>query len=160
MTSTKLFKMTLLTILRILLGAMVLFMDHRVQTAKTGWPSITLPADDPTLPLILDLAKEAPGKEMKQWPQGYPLRYMLKLYQRSADLHGHPRENRTIGAKMVRLVKPSAKAVRPLRGEFLCPYNPGRERREEVCRAKGVFVCCFWLVSRLVKCDFQRIVSF
>lgn len=118
LTSTKLFKMAILTILRILFWGMVFFMEHRVQIAKAGWPSITLLADDLSLPLNLDLAKEAPGKEIKSRPQGYPLRYMLKLYQRSADLHGHPRENRTIGAKMVRLVKPSANAVRPLRGEF------------------------------------------
>ncbi|XP_040589668.1 bone morphogenetic protein 15 [Mesocricetus auratus] len=108
--------MALLTILRILFWGMVFFMEHRVQMAKAGWPSVTLLADDPILPLNLDLAKEAPDKEMKSRPQGYPLRYMMKLYQRSADLHGHPRENRTIGAKMVRLVKPSANAVRPLRG--------------------------------------------
>lgn len=118
MTSTKLFKMAILTILRILFWGMVFFMEHGVQIAKARWPSITLLADDLSLPLNLDLAKEAPGKEMKPRPQGYPLRYMLKLYQRSADLHGHPRENRTIGAKMVRLVKPSANAVRRLRGEF------------------------------------------
>ncbi|XP_052606661.1 bone morphogenetic protein 15 [Peromyscus californicus insignis] len=110
--------MALLTILRILFWGMVFFMEHRVQMAKAGWPSNTPLADEPTLPLILNLAKEAPDKEMKPWPQGYPLRYMLKLYQRSADLHGHPRENRTVGAKMVRLVKPSANAVRPLRGSW------------------------------------------
>ncbi|KAK7799554.1 hypothetical protein U0070_003351 [Myodes glareolus] len=110
--------MAILTILRILFWGMVFFMEHRIQTAKAGWPSITLLADDLSLPLNLDLAKEAPGKGMKPRPQGYPLRYMLKLYQRSADLHGHPRENRTIGAKMVRLVKPSANAVRPLRGPW------------------------------------------
>ncbi|KAH0503679.1 Bone morphogenetic protein 15 [Microtus ochrogaster] len=33
-------------------------------------------------------------------------------------MHGRPRENRTIGAKMVRLIKPSANAVRPLRGPW------------------------------------------
>ncbi|XP_021009759.1 bone morphogenetic protein 15 [Mus caroli] len=110
--------MALLTIFRILLWGMVLFMEQRVQMAKPGWPSTALLADDPTLPSILNLAKDAPGKEMKQWPQGYPLRYMLKLYHRSADPHGHPRENRTIGAKMVRLVKPSANTVRPPRGSW------------------------------------------
>lgn len=110
--------MALLTILRILLWGMVLFMEHKVQMAKVEWPSTTLLAENPTLPSSLDLAKEAPGKEMKQWLQGYPLRYMLKLYQRSADPHGHPRENRTIGAKMVRLIKPSASAMRLLRGPW------------------------------------------
>lgn len=108
--------------------------------AKPGWPSTALLADDPTLPSILDLAKEAPGKEIKQWPQGYPLRYMLKLYHRSADPHGHPRENRTIGAKMVRLVKPSANTVRPPRGEFLHPMQPYRGEIEGRCvdRSFGV----------------------
>lgn len=141
MTSSKLFKMAILTILRILFWGMVFFMEHRVQIAKAEWPSISLLADDLSLPLNLDLAKEAPGKE-KLRPQGYPLRYMLKLYQRSADLHGHPRENRTIGAKMVRLIKPSANAVRPLRGEFKCPIQPSRDRRGEMCRQKGGLVCC------------------
>lgn len=121
--------MALLTILRILLWGMVLFMEHKVQMAKVEWPSTTLLAENPTLPSSLDLAKEAPGKEMKQWPQGYPLRYMLKLYQRSADPHGHPRENRTIGAKMVRLIKPSASAMRLLRGEFL--HHATQQGREE-----------------------------
>lgn len=133
--------MAFLTILRILLWGMVLCMEHGVQMAKAGWPPTALLADDPTLPSILDLAKEAPGKDMKRWPQGYPLRYMLKLYQRSADPHGHPRENRTIGAKMVRLVKPSANAVRPLRGECSCPIQP--YRGEKMCTRKGVWVCCF-----------------
>ncbi|KAL1767033.1 bone morphogenetic protein 15 [Sigmodon hispidus] len=110
--------MALLKILRILFWGMVFFMEHRVQMAKAEWTSITPLPEDPSLPMILDLAKEASGKEMKSWPQGYPLRYMLKLYQRSADLHGHPRENRTIGAKMVRLVKPSVNTVRPLRGSW------------------------------------------
>ncbi|KAB1253320.1 Bone morphogenetic protein 15 [Camelus dromedarius] len=43
---------------------------------------------------------------------------MLELYQRSADMHGHPRENRTIGATMVRLVKPLANVARHLRVSF------------------------------------------
>lgn len=125
--------MALFTVLRILLCGMVLSMEQKVQMAKAGLPSTALLADNPTLPSILDLAKEAPGKEVKQWPQGYPLRYMLKLYQRSADPLGHPRENRTIGAKMVRLIKPSANTVRPPRGEILQPLQSYRgEKRGDV----------------------------
>ncbi|XP_001496273.1 bone morphogenetic protein 15 [Equus przewalskii] len=111
--------MVLLSILRILLWGLVLFREHRVQMAKVGQPSIALPAEVPTLPLILELLEEAPAKQQGK-PQvlGHPLRYMLELYQRSADAHGHPRENRTIGATMVRLVKPLTNVARPLRGPW------------------------------------------
>ncbi|ELV13232.1 Bone morphogenetic protein 15 [Tupaia chinensis] len=88
--------------------------------SKTGQQSsIALLTEAPTLPLIQELLDEAPGKEHKK-PQvlGHPLRYMLELYHRSADLYGHPRENRTIGATMVRLVRPMANVARPLRGPW------------------------------------------
>ncbi|XP_012887859.1 PREDICTED: bone morphogenetic protein 15 [Dipodomys ordii] len=111
--------MALLTILRILFCGLVFLMEHRVQMVKAEQPSVAPLAEDPALPLIQELLEDAPRKQqIKQWPQGYPLRYMLKLYQRSADPHGHPRENRTIGATMVRLVRPSANVARPLRGSW------------------------------------------
>ncbi|XP_048192617.1 bone morphogenetic protein 15 [Perognathus longimembris pacificus] len=111
--------MVFLTILQILFWGLVFFMEHRVQMVKAEQPSVAPLAEDPALPLIQELLEEAPGKQqIKPWPQGYPLRYMLKLYQRSADLHGHPRENRTIGATMVRLVRPLANVARPLRGPW------------------------------------------
>ncbi|XP_062038973.1 bone morphogenetic protein 15 [Lepus europaeus] len=111
--------MTLLSILRVLLWGLVIFMEHRVQAAKVGQSSIALLAEAPTLPLIRELLEEAPGKQQrKPQLQGHPLRYMLELYQRSADPHGHPRENRTIGATMVRLVRPLANVARPLRGPW------------------------------------------
>ncbi|XP_004755184.1 bone morphogenetic protein 15 [Mustela putorius furo] len=112
--------MVLLSILRILLwGLLLLFMEHRVQMAKVGQPSIAFMADAPSLPLIRELLEEAPGQQQRK-PQvlGHPLRYMLELYQRSADARGHPRENRTIGATMVRLVRPLANVARPLRGPW------------------------------------------
>ncbi|XP_003640322.1 bone morphogenetic protein 15 [Canis lupus baileyi] len=111
--------MVLLSILRILLWGLALFMEYRVQMAKVGQPSNALMADTPSLPLIRELLEEAPGKQQRK-PQvlGHPLRYMLELYQRSADARGHPRENRTIGATMVRLVRPLANIARPLRGPW------------------------------------------
>ncbi|XP_047572328.1 bone morphogenetic protein 15 [Lutra lutra] len=111
--------MVLLSILRILLWGLLLFMEHRVQMAKVGQPSIAFMADAPSLPLIWELLEEAPGQQQRK-PQvlGHPLRYMLELYQRSADARGQPRENRTIGATMVRLVRPLANVARPLRGPW------------------------------------------
>ncbi|XP_045747805.1 bone morphogenetic protein 15 [Mirounga angustirostris] len=111
--------MVLLSILRILLWGLLLFMEHRVQMTEVGQPSIALMADAPSLPLIQELLEEAPGKQQRK-PQvlGHPLRYMLELYQRSADARGHPRENRTIGATMVRLVRPLSSVARPLRGPW------------------------------------------
>jgi hypothetical protein len=150
--------MALLTNLRILIWGLFL-MEHGVQMAKVGQPSITLPAEDPALPLIRELLEEAPGKQQtKPRPQGYPLQYMLKLYQRSADPHGHPRENRTIGATMVRLVRPSAKVARPLRGEFSSPHTilEGREMKKSIrnkesgitvrprCLGGGLFAQAWW----------------
>ncbi|XP_008054125.1 bone morphogenetic protein 15 [Carlito syrichta] len=110
--------MVLFSILRILLlWKLVLIIEHGAQMAKAGQPSIALLTEAPTLPLIRELLEEAPGKQQKK-PQllGHPLRYMLELYQRSADSHGHPRENRTIGATMVRLVRPLTNAAKPRRG--------------------------------------------
>uniref|UniRef100_G3TNW3 Bone morphogenetic protein 15 n=2 Tax=Loxodonta africana TaxID=9785 RepID=G3TNW3_LOXAF len=110
--------MVLLSILRtLLLWVLVIFMEHRAQMARVGQPSIALLAEAPTLPLSQELLGEAPSKQQRK-PRllGHPLRYMLELYQRSADQRGHPRENRTIGATMVRLVRPLASVARPLRG--------------------------------------------
>ena len=86
---------------------------------QVGQPSIAHLPEAPTLPLIQELLEEAPGKQQRK-PRilGHPLRYMLELYQRSADASGHPRENRTVGATMVRLVRPLASVARPLRGEL------------------------------------------
>ncbi|XP_004600056.2 bone morphogenetic protein 15 [Ochotona princeps] len=112
--------MTLLSTFRVLLlWGLMLFIECRVQAAQVGQSSIALLGEDPTLPLIQELLEEAPGKQQRK-PQleGHPLRYMLELYQRSADPRGHPRENRTIGATMVRLVRPSANVARPLRGPW------------------------------------------
>lgn len=127
--NTKPFKMVLLSILRILLWGLVLFKEHRVQMANTGQPSSALLAEAPTLPLIWKLLEEAPDKQQRK-PQalGHPMQYMLELYQRSADAHGHPRENRTIGATMVRLVRPLANVARPVRGEL--SYHTVLEGRE------------------------------
>lgn len=112
--------MVLLSILRILLWGLVVFMEPRVQMAKVGQPSTALLAEAPTVPL------------------GYPMQYMLELYQRSADARGHPRENRTIGATMVRLVKPLANIARSLRGELsyhtvLEGREVGRKSVERIC---------------------------
>ncbi|KAM7045569.1 bone morphogenetic protein 15 [Molossus nigricans] len=109
--------MVLLSILRILLWGLVLFTEQRVQMAMVGQPSTAPLAEAPTSPLIWELLEEAPGKQQKK-PQvlGHPMRYMLELYQRSADARGHPRKNRTIGATMVRLVRPLVNVARPLRG--------------------------------------------
>ncbi|XP_006876413.1 PREDICTED: bone morphogenetic protein 15 [Chrysochloris asiatica] len=112
--------MVLLNILRtLLLWGLVFFMEHRVQMARVGQPSFALLTEAPTLPLIQELLEEAPSKQQRK-PRllGLPLRYMLELYQRSADPQGHPRENRTIGATMVRLVRPLASVARPLRGSW------------------------------------------
>ncbi|XP_064134008.1 bone morphogenetic protein 15 [Loxodonta africana] len=112
--------MVLLSILRtLLLWVLVIFMEHRAQMARVGQPSIALLAEAPTLPLSQELLGEAPSKQQRK-PRllGHPLRYMLELYQRSADQRGHPRENRTIGATMVRLVRPLASVARPLRGPW------------------------------------------
>lgn len=131
------FEMVLLGILTILFLGLGLFMEHGVQMAKVGQPSNALMADAPSLPLIRELLEEAPGKQRKKPPVlGHPLRYMLELYQRSADARGHPRENRTIGATMVRLVRPLANVAKPLRGELL--YCPGRKRNGgKECRERG-----------------------
>lgn len=97
--------------------------------AKVGQPFNALMADASSLPLIRELLEEAPGnKQRKPQVLGHPLRYMLELYQRSADARGHPRENRTIGATMVRLVRPLANVARPLRGEL--SYHTVLEGRE------------------------------
>lgn len=160
--NTKPFKMVLLSILRILLWGLVLFREHRVQMAKVGQPSIALPAEVPTLPLILELLEEAPAKQQGK-PQvlGHPLRYMLELYQRSADAHGHPRENRTIGATMVRLVKPLTNVARPLRGKL--PYHTvleGREMGKKSVEKRGPvnllsgFIA--WWVGCFLRLRFQR----
>ncbi|XP_059943373.1 bone morphogenetic protein 15 [Mesoplodon densirostris] len=112
--------MVLLSILRILLlWGLVFFMEHGVQMTQVGKPSVALLPEAPTLPLIRELLEEAPGKQQRK-PRilGPPLRYMLELYQHSADESGHPRENRTIGATMVRLVRPLANVARPLRGPW------------------------------------------
>ncbi|XP_004606523.2 bone morphogenetic protein 15 [Sorex araneus] len=107
------------SILRILLWGLLFFTEHSAQMAKIGQSSIALRTEAPTLPLIWELLEEVPGKQQRQ-PRvlGHPLRYMLELYHRSADPHGHPRENRTIGATMVRLVRPSANTAMPLRGPW------------------------------------------
>uniref|UniRef100_A0A8D0V7K5 Bone morphotic protein 15 n=1 Tax=Sus scrofa TaxID=9823 RepID=A0A8D0V7K5_PIG len=120
MLLNKSFKMVLLSIIRtLLLWGLVLFMEHRVQMTQVGQPSVALLPEARTLPLIRELLEEAPGKQQRK-PQvlGHPLRYMLELYQRSADARGHPRENRTIGATMVRLVRPLVNGARPLRGPW------------------------------------------
>ncbi|XP_059535291.1 bone morphogenetic protein 15 [Myotis daubentonii] len=116
--NTKPFKMVLLSSFRILLlWGLVLFTEHRVQMETVGQHSTGPLAEAPTLPPIQELLEKAPGKQQRK-PQvlGHPMQYMLELYQRSADVHGHPRENRTIGATMVRLVRPLANVARPLRG--------------------------------------------
>ncbi|XP_029785316.1 bone morphogenetic protein 15 [Suricata suricatta] len=111
--------MILLSILRILIWGLGLFLEHGAQMAKVGQPSNALMADAPSLPLIRELLEEAPGKQQRKLPVlGHPLRYMLELYQRSADARGHPRENRTIGATMVKLVRPLANVAKPLRGSW------------------------------------------
>ncbi|XP_004453213.1 bone morphogenetic protein 15 [Dasypus novemcinctus] len=112
--------MLLFGILRVLLvSGLVIFVEHRVQMARVRESSIALLAETPTLPLIRELLEEAPGKQQrKPWLLGHPLRYMLELYQRSADLHGHPRENRTLGATMVRLVRPLTRIARPFGGPW------------------------------------------
>lgn len=94
-------------------------MEHSVQMAKIGHPSLALRAEAPTLPLIWELLQEVPGKEEKH-PRvlGHSLRYMLELYHHSADPRGHPRENRTMEATMIRLVRPSANIAKPVRGEL------------------------------------------
>ncbi|KAK2503985.1 hypothetical protein MC885_006936 [Smutsia gigantea] len=112
--------MVLLSILRILLlWGLVLFMECKVQMAKVGQPSTALLEEAPTLPLIQKLLEEAPGEQQRK-PRvlGHPLRYMLDLYQRSADARGHPRENRTIGATMVRLIRPLTNVAKQLRGPW------------------------------------------
>ncbi|KAI5933890.1 bone morphogenetic protein 15 [Manis javanica] len=112
--------MVLLSILRIfLLWGLVLFMEHKVQMAKVGQPSTALLEEALTLPLIQKLLEEAPGEQQRK-PRvlGHPLQYMLDLYQRSADARGHPRENRTIGATMVRLIRPLTNVVKQLRGPW------------------------------------------
>nr|XP_019572886.1 PREDICTED: bone morphogenetic protein 15 [Rhinolophus sinicus] len=109
--------MVLFSILRILFWGLMIFMEHKVQMAKVGQRSTALLAEAPTSPLIRELLEEAPDKQQrKPWVLGHPMRYMLELYQRSADARGHPRENRTIGATMVRLVRPLANATRSHRG--------------------------------------------
>ncbi|KFO18503.1 bone morphogenetic protein 15 [Fukomys damarensis] len=120
--------MIVLSTLRLfLLFGLMLYLEDRVQMAEVGQPSTTFLPESPTLPpaetstmrLVEKLLEEAPGKEQrKPHLEGPPLQYMLELYQRSADSDGHPRENRTIGARMVRLLMPSANIARPLRGSW------------------------------------------
>nr|XP_005593654.1 PREDICTED: bone morphogenetic protein 15 [Macaca fascicularis] len=112
--------MVLRSILRILfLCELVLFMEHRAQMAEGRQSSIALLAEAPTLPLIEELLEESPDEQpTKPRLLGHSLQYMLELYRRSADSHGHPRENRTIGATMVRLVKPLTNVARPRRGTW------------------------------------------
>lgn len=120
-------------------------MEHSVQMATVGQSSTALLAESPTLPLIRELLEEAPGKrQRKPWILGHPMQYMLELYQRSADARGHPRENRTIGATMVRLVKPLANVARSLRGEL--SYHTVLEGRE-VGRKSVERICEFNLLS-------------
>lgn len=131
--------MVLLSILRILLWGLVFFKENRVQMANIGQPSAALLAEAPTLPLIRKLLEEAPHEQQRK-PEalGHPMQYMLELYQRSADAHGHPRENRTIGATMVRLVRPLANVARPVRGELL--YHivlKGREMGRKIVEKMG-----------------------
>ncbi|XP_005411414.1 PREDICTED: bone morphogenetic protein 15 [Chinchilla lanigera] len=111
----------------LLLFGLMLYSGDRVQMAEVGQPSVTSlpesstlpPAATSIMPLVEKLLEEAPGKEQrKPYLQGPPLQYMLELYQRSADSDGHPRENRTIGATMVRLVMPSANVTKHLRGSW------------------------------------------
>ena len=65
--NTNLFKMVLLSILRILLlWGLVLFMEHRVQMTQVGQPSIAHLPEAPTLPLIQELLEEAPGKQQRK----------------------------------------------------------------------------------------------
>ncbi|XP_077002234.1 bone morphogenetic protein 15 [Tamandua tetradactyla] len=112
--------MVLFSILRILLvWGLMIFVEHRVQMARIRKSTIALLAKAPTLPLIQELLEEVPGKQQRK-PRllGHSLQYMLELYQRSADRYGHPRENRTIGATMVRLVRPLTSVARPLRGPW------------------------------------------
>ncbi|XP_037678319.1 bone morphogenetic protein 15-like [Choloepus didactylus] len=112
--------MVLFSILRILLvWGLMIFVEHKVQMARVRQSSIALPAKASTLPLIQELLEEVPSKQQRK-PRllGHPLQYMLELYQRSADLHGHPRENRTIGATMVRMIRPLTRVARPLRGPW------------------------------------------
>ncbi|XP_004646321.1 bone morphogenetic protein 15 [Octodon degus] len=115
------------TLRLLLLFGLMLYLEERVQMAEVEQPSITFLADSPTLPptttpvmpLVEKLLEEAPRKEQrKPYLQGPPLQFMLELYQRSADSDGHPRENRTIGATMVRLVMPSTDVSRHLRGSW------------------------------------------
>lgn len=133
--------MVLLSILRIfLLWGLVLFMEHKVQMAKVGQPSTALLEEAPTLPLIQKLLEEAPGEQQRK-PRvlGHPLQYMLDLYQRSADARGHPRENRTIGATMVRLIRPLTNVAKQLRGESSSyMVLEGREMGER-SREKGIY---------------------
>lgn len=132
--------MVLLSIIRtLLLWGLVLFMEHRVQMTQVGQPSVALLPEARTLPLIRELLEEAPGKQQRK-PQvlGHPLRYMLELYQRSADARGHPRENRTIGATMVRLVRPLVNGARPLRGELSHDMVlEGRKMRKQSVEKRG-----------------------
>ncbi|XP_006881828.1 PREDICTED: bone morphogenetic protein 15-like [Elephantulus edwardii] len=112
--------MVLFSILRtLILWGLMPFIENRVPMTRMEQSSVAFLAESPTLPLIQDLLEEAPGQQQRK-PQhlGHPLRYMLELYQRSADAQGHPRENRTVGAKMVRLVRPLASVARPLRGPW------------------------------------------
>lgn len=144
----------------LVLWKLVLFMDHRAELAKVGQPDIAFLAADPSWPLIRELLVEAPGKQQtKPQPEGPQLQYMLKLYQSSADSLGNPRENRTIGATMVTLVRPSANAAEPLRGELSCPHTAleGREveksveKREAVGLLPGLIV---WWVGGSLRLSF------
>ncbi|XP_011383417.1 bone morphogenetic protein 15 [Pteropus vampyrus] len=152
--------MVLLSILRILLWGLVLFKEHRVQMANTGQPSSALLAEAPTLPLIWKLLEEAPDKQQRK-PQalGHPMQYMLELYQRSADAHGHPRENRTIGATMVRLVRPLANVARPVRGPWHIQTLEFPLRRNQVAyqlvRATVVYRHQFHLAGFHLSCHVE-----
>lgn len=152
--NTKPFKMVFLSSFRILLWGLVLFTEHRVQMGMGGQHSTGPLAEAPTLPLIQELLKEAPGKQQRkpQVPE-HPMRYMMELYQRSADAHGYPRENRTIGATMVRLVRPLGNVAKPLKGELQSilswrERNLGKEGQESEFPVR--FHC---LVGRLFSWD-------
>ncbi|KAM5221430.1 bone morphogenetic protein 15 [Ctenodactylus gundi] len=120
-------------------------------------PSTSPPSETPSLPLVDKLLEEVPGKEQGK-PQLYgpPLKYMLELYQRSADSDGHPRENRTIGATMVRLVMPSANVAKSRRGSWhiWTLHFPVRGNRVEyqLVKATVVYHPQFYLAHISLSC--------
>ncbi|XP_041109891.1 bone morphogenetic protein 15-like [Polyodon spathula] len=65
------------------------------------------------LNLVLTERMNQPQKTMIKRQANDPnLQYMMGLYSRAADLDGRPRENRTVGANTVRLVKSSTTDTR------------------------------------------------